>query len=418
MLAHNSITTFTSLPYLPHLNTLVLSHNRISRLPKDLAANLPSLKKLSITQNALQWASDESPLPDFTLCSHLREVRLSGNSRLGRLPPHLSTWGRGEGRDRKGTGLETLELADCGLADWTSVEPLIKMTASDDPPRKRRGLGNLSLKGNALTKLSHYHQRILEAHPTLRTLDGDKVERNAAIKSVAVKDDVAPPPVSSTLAQGEKRRKTSGKEPLKASHDVKNATNGETTAEKVSDVPNRGSKMRVRGKRGGRAAKADADGHGNEHEATSERRITSESKKALRAEGNGKHRLPGRTSEKSSEGRIAKRAERVASSNESKEKRGNVDEGQKLTRDEGVVEQNKKRKAWDEGTEEKVVYGRKKLAQPFPPQMSKEKERAQTSVAAVIQLNKKQKGEATKIDEPIWSQIGGAEANLGGSAWD
>ena len=92
------ITTLGYVPHLAHLNTLVLSHNKISSLPVDLPANVPSLKKLSITQNALEWKEGKSPLPDFTPCSHLREIRLTGNSKLGitlvyRLPgPKTITW--------------------------------------------------------------------------------------------------------------------------------------------------------------------------------------------------------------------------------------------------------------------------------------------------------------------------------------
>ncbi|MCO5589903.1 hypothetical protein L7F22_043872 [Adiantum nelumboides] len=190
VLGHNAITSIPHFPSMPQLNTIVLSHNQITSLPKDMPANLPGLKKLSITHNKLQWTKNQSPLPDFSLCSHLREVRISGNAELKRLPEHISGWGKGVGKDSKGTGLETFEAGDCGLQDWISIAPLMQSneetqngSAADTtdaihPSRRRRvrGLITLSLRGNEVTKAEDYQQRILEAYPALRVLDSVKLQ--------------------------------------------------------------------------------------------------------------------------------------------------------------------------------------------------------------------------------------------------
>lgn len=190
VLGHNAITTIPHFPSMPQLNTIVLSHNQIKSLPLDMPANLPSLKKLSITHNKLQWSNKKSPLPDFSLCSHLREVRISGNAELKRLPDHLKNWGKGVGKDSKGTGLETFEAGDCGLDDWISIAPLMeagedsqnengaKSTDAIHPSRRRRvrGLTTLSLRGNEVTKIENYQEKILNIHSGLRVLDSVKLQ--------------------------------------------------------------------------------------------------------------------------------------------------------------------------------------------------------------------------------------------------
>lgn len=190
VLGHNAITSIPHFPSMPQLNTIVLSHNQITSLPKDMPANLPGLKKLSITHNKLKWTKNQSPLPDFSLCSHLREVRISGNAELKRLPEHINGWGKGVGKDSKGTGLETFEAGDCGLEDWTSITPLIQaneetqnensaeITDAIHPSRRKRvrGLITLSLRGNEVTKAEDYREKVLQAHPALRVLDSVKLQ--------------------------------------------------------------------------------------------------------------------------------------------------------------------------------------------------------------------------------------------------
>lgn len=183
---------------MPMLNTLVISHNKLTSLPQELPASLPGLKKISVTHNQLAWVDDQSPLPDFSLCSHLREVRISGNQDLGRLPDHLKTWGRGVGKDRKGTGLEVFEAGDCGFKDWEAIASLLQAGQGNEqipqsvhPSRRRvRGLSTLHLKGNAVTRIAGYRQRILEVHPGLRVLDNEKVGQVAkANEAVALRPE-------------------------------------------------------------------------------------------------------------------------------------------------------------------------------------------------------------------------------------
>lgn len=184
ILGHNDLAMLPHFPSMPHLNTIVLSHNKLRSLPADLPANVPALKKLSITHNQLSWNDGASPLPDFSLCSHLREVRISGNEQLGKLPESYATWGRGVGSDQRGTGLEMFEAADCGLATWQAVLPLLKSSKQDSnaeehihPDRRRhRGLNTLMLKGNSIAEDAQYRDKLLAAHPSLSVLDSTRLQ--------------------------------------------------------------------------------------------------------------------------------------------------------------------------------------------------------------------------------------------------
>lgn len=212
MLSHNDLSSLPSnFPYLPSLNTLVLSNNVLSTLPKTLPASLPSLKKLSASHNKL--ANGSNALPDFSLCAHLREVRLANNEGLESLPAHLAAWGKGA--DGRAPGLEYLDLGGCGLETWGSVQPLMKAQAAGDTRvtsreeamahRKTKGLANLRLEGNPVAKQPDYREKvrllhsirafglrsgndvfgpsclckILETFPTLRILDNERVQPKA-----------------------------------------------------------------------------------------------------------------------------------------------------------------------------------------------------------------------------------------------
>ncbi|WFD30025.1 orotidine-5'-phosphate decarboxylase [Malassezia sp. CBS 17886] len=161
VLSHNAITALPSVfPYLPELNTLVLSWNTLTALPATLPSSLPALAKLSASHNHLH-----APLPDFSVCAELREVRLCGNPTLGTLPPHLASWGRGT--SGAAPGLVLLDLGDCGLSAWASLSPLLQHRDGI----RGRGLANLSLKGNPVAGADDYRERILAALPQLRVLD-------------------------------------------------------------------------------------------------------------------------------------------------------------------------------------------------------------------------------------------------------
>lgn len=160
--SHNHIEHLPPVfPHLAELNTLVLSHNELAHLPKTLPASLPNLKKLSLSHNQLV---DGETLPDFSVCAHLREVRLSGNTALARLPEHIQRWGRGV--DGGAPGLVLLDVGDCGLEDWASIAPLLAPSDS-----RHKGLVNLCLKGNQVAARDDYEERVRAACPGLLVLD-------------------------------------------------------------------------------------------------------------------------------------------------------------------------------------------------------------------------------------------------------
>lgn len=151
VVSHNQITRLpTVFPHFPELNTLVLSNNQLTHLPKTLPASLPGLKKLSISHNLLE---DGDSLPDFGVCAQLREVRLAGNKSLARLPEHIQRWGRGV--DGGAPGLVLLDASDCGLNEWISIAPLLEQL-----DERRKGLVNLSLKGNAIAEREDYEEKV------------------------------------------------------------------------------------------------------------------------------------------------------------------------------------------------------------------------------------------------------------------
>lgn len=164
VLSHNAIRTLPPVfPHLPELNTLVLSHNIIESLPMTLPTSLPALKKLSLSHNALK-----GPLPNFSICVHLREVRLNGNEELGELPKILGSWGRG--LDGSAPGIYLLDVGNCGLNSPESIEPLLHSWNSG-----RKGLANLSIKGNDVALNPELCQKVLAAHPTIHLLDNKLV---------------------------------------------------------------------------------------------------------------------------------------------------------------------------------------------------------------------------------------------------
>jgi len=162
VLSHNHIAALpAAFPHLPELNTLVLSNNELTQLPATLPSSLPSLKKLSLGHNRLEGGG----LPDWSVCSNLREVRLGGNSSLRVLPAHLSSWGRGV--DGGAPGLVLLDVSDCGLDAWEAVEPLVTMPQQTE----RHGLANLVAKGNGIADDAEYRGKLCAALPALRILD-------------------------------------------------------------------------------------------------------------------------------------------------------------------------------------------------------------------------------------------------------
>jgi Leucine-rich repeat (LRR) protein len=199
-----------AIPYLPNLNTLVLSHNEIGSLPASLPANLPQLAKLSISHNSLGDAAEDDEddeegtgesLPDFTMCSALREVRLSHNARLAKLPSHIKHWGRGASGE--GRGLDLLDVGHCNLT-WDNVTATLLSGSSDAAESKRlRALKSLTLAGNAdVEDEDDYRSKVKAALPGLTVLDNQRlVEKTRK----GEKGGKAPPVAESGPAQWPKR---------------------------------------------------------------------------------------------------------------------------------------------------------------------------------------------------------------------
>ncbi|PKI84858.1 hypothetical protein MVES1_001358 [Malassezia vespertilionis] len=183
VLSHNALQALPPVfPHLAELNTLVLSNNQLRALPPSLPASLPALKKVSISHNALE---DGSALPDFSVCRHLREVRMAGNSKLGSVPRHILRWGRGI--DGRGPGLALLDVGDCGLATWQSIAPLLV------PDADVKGLTNLCLQGNRVALQEGYKEKMRAAHPRLHILDNARLEMKQEHRSAPPKDTGTPP---------------------------------------------------------------------------------------------------------------------------------------------------------------------------------------------------------------------------------
>ena len=70
---NNLVADVTPLRGSASLNTLVLSHNKICKLPKSVLRGFPGLLKLSISDNQL------AVLPDLSPCPQLAELRAVGN---------------------------------------------------------------------------------------------------------------------------------------------------------------------------------------------------------------------------------------------------------------------------------------------------------------------------------------------------
>mmetsp|Transcript_7521 Transcript_7521/g.19128 ORF Transcript_7521/g.19128 Transcript_7521/m.19128 type:complete len:283 (+) Transcript_7521:230-1078(+) len=75
-LSDNEIVKLEGFPLLTRLHTLLLNNNRIARVGKDLQQYLPMLNSLVLTNNRLNNLADVDPLVNF---KHLRHLSLMGN---------------------------------------------------------------------------------------------------------------------------------------------------------------------------------------------------------------------------------------------------------------------------------------------------------------------------------------------------
>lgn len=86
ILNNNLLRKVEDLKALPHLNTLVLSHNKLTKLSLEGLANLT---QLSLSHNQLE------ALPDLTACPLLKQLRLNDNRSvdINLLPPPPQAFG-------------------------------------------------------------------------------------------------------------------------------------------------------------------------------------------------------------------------------------------------------------------------------------------------------------------------------------
>lgn len=359
VLSHNRLTTRAlaeALPAMPNLNTLVLSHNRLTGLPKALPGLLPRLAKLSVSHNDLGAREDEAAdggmdsdddddsdnedeqakssaasnaLPDFTMNTSLREVRLSHNPRLRVLPAHIASWGRGtaggadevdeappaEGSDgakpraRKHVrGLELLDVGHCGLSWETVQDALVSSTAPAS------GIKNLTLAGNAeVEDEDDYKGAIRRALPGLVVLDGQRVVERGRKKEAA--------------ADGEEK-----------SVDAE-ATGGDSSAAASAAAAGqeRSDKKRKRGSRGGSSGKSAADEEGediaadvaSDDEAEGSNKGKGKSKKAFSQQSSDSQPEP----PKLTAPRSGKRAKRGGKEKKQAKERGEGEAGDKEDED-------------------------------------------------------------------------------------
>uniref|UniRef100_A0A6G1SEG8 Probable U2 small nuclear ribonucleoprotein A' n=1 Tax=Aceria tosichella TaxID=561515 RepID=A0A6G1SEG8_9ACAR len=64
-LSDNCIRKLENFPLLPRLKCLLLSHNRIYKIAKNLDQSIPNLERLILTNNCLQELSDIDPLANL-----------------------------------------------------------------------------------------------------------------------------------------------------------------------------------------------------------------------------------------------------------------------------------------------------------------------------------------------------------------
>ncbi|WFD01738.1 hypothetical protein MOBT1_000414 [Malassezia obtusa] len=244
VVSHNQITRLpTVFPHFPELNTLVLSNNQLTHLPKTLPASLPGLKKLSISHNLLE---DGDSLPDFGVCAQLREVRLAGNKSLARLPEHIQRWGRGV--DGGAPGLVLLDASDCGLNEWISIAPLLEQL-----DERRKGLVNLSLKGNAIAEREDYEEKKSEkGQDSSQAAPAPPSEPTQAVE----------PPVPTTKmpakskAEASSRNKPAARSEGEPSTSTTEAAGSERRKRPLEEADSREKKVRKRSGRGPKKSKA------------------------------------------------------------------------------------------------------------------------------------------------------------------
>ena len=168
VLNNNKLREVTHIGHLTSLNTLVLSHNRIDRMPKSLLGQLPQLAKLSLSGNQL------TKFPSVWMCEGLTELRLAGNA-IEDIPSKVSRLGK----------LRLLDLSNNNLKSFDDMAHLSQCNR----------LSNVSFRGNPLSGSARstdgaeavvdsalqarYQSQISVLLPHVTILDGNRLVGNA-----------------------------------------------------------------------------------------------------------------------------------------------------------------------------------------------------------------------------------------------
>ena len=115
VLNNNKLREVTHVGHLTSLNTLVLSPNRIDRMPKSLLGQLPQLAKLSLSGNQLK------KFPSVWMCEGLTELRLAGNA-IEDIPSKVSRLSK----------LRLLDLSNNNVASFDDMAHLSKCERNHD----------------------------------------------------------------------------------------------------------------------------------------------------------------------------------------------------------------------------------------------------------------------------------------------
>ncbi|OMH85586.1 Leucine-rich repeat-containing protein 48 [Zancudomyces culisetae] len=167
ILNNNQLKTVDNILGLSELGTLVISHNQIEALSG--LVGMSGLTKLSAAHNKLRV------FPNFGDNEKMKEMRLN-NNKIQKVPEYIG----------KCINLSVLDLGNNLIAEFSSIESL----------RLLRHLDNLNLKGNAITEVEGYREKVLEMIPSLRILDGQRFdpkflarkEKRAIIDEIKVRE--------------------------------------------------------------------------------------------------------------------------------------------------------------------------------------------------------------------------------------
>jgi len=160
LVLNNNLLTAVPKNLPPSLNTLVLSHNKITEICH--LSHLTNLKKLSLACNQIGAISDS--LMNNTA---LTELRIRGN-KIARLPPSLEN----------NLHLRFLDIGNNAITDQRGIQVLCKL----------QKLRNLTIKGNPVASEPGIKDWLRQHIPSLKNLDAELLEKEG--KKEKVKKEV------------------------------------------------------------------------------------------------------------------------------------------------------------------------------------------------------------------------------------